>query len=371
MYRSCVSLWERIEQLTWDVASRDIMMTQFFSEAMAIQSREGIQRPIHGIMTGTSSKRKEPNARRAKKAAKKVAAKSSSESSPNLSHPPVYLSYTLRGYEDGQRFERTLTSLDRWAAQAADTLSVNLSTRPLPLLKSANDYDDELDTSCDSPLANHSAEPALLPDLSVTLRQKSSVFIGGQIWDTSFVLSCWFYARQALGKVDVGGLKICEVGAGIGLLSLTLGALDAHVTTTDLAEVVPILQGNLDLNPAISRSVVAHAVDWGDANAPPPPGYPFDLIVACDCIYSEVSSSDLALCLARLCSPKTVVYVVSEVRNESIQAAFAASIEPLFDVAFKNVQEEMWPFIPPELRSHQMRFYVLTPKKQSGEKHLV
>ncbi|KAI9221181.1 putative methyltransferase-domain-containing protein [Blastocladiella britannica] len=268
-----------------------------------------------------------------------------------LAPPPVYLQYTLRGYEDGQPFERTLAQLDRWAAQAAESLDVVISSIPYT--------DDD---------AQHEhGKKELAPPIRVTLRQSNSVFIGGQIWDTSFVLACWFYARVALGAIDIGGLHIAEVGAGIGLLSLALGALGAKVTATDLASVVPILQRNLDLNPAHAASVTAAALDWGDATAGAPPGSPFDLILACDCIYSEVSSSDLAVCLHRICAPGTVVWVVSEVRNESIQAAFAASIAPLFDIAFKDVDAEVLPLLPPELRSHSMRFYVLTRKDAPTE----
>ncbi|KAI9179794.1 hypothetical protein H9P43_005124, partial [Blastocladiella emersonii ATCC 22665] len=48
------------------------------------------------------------------------------------------------------------------------------------------------------------------------------------------------------------------------------------------------------------------SLNKGDTAAAPPPGYPYYLILVCDCIYSEVSSSDLATCLDRLCAPGTV-----------------------------------------------------------------
>ncbi|KNE54609.1 hypothetical protein AMAG_00574 [Allomyces macrogynus ATCC 38327] len=267
---------------------------------------------------------------------------------------PISLSYTLRGYEDGKPFERDLHALDRWATQAADSISVTISTT-----------------------TNQDA----LPPLTVHLKQRASVFIGGQLWNTAFILACWFYARHAHGIHDYGALRVCEVGAGIGLLALALAALDARVTATDLADVVPILDDNIARNPHLAIGaggvprITAAALDWGDKDAVVP-GYPFDLIVACDCIYSEVSAGDLVECLVRQCSPvtpggprpATIVWVVSEVRNESIQQAFLEQAREVFEIGYMDVDRDVSPYLPRELRTGlNVRWYVMKLKPGKDE----
>ncbi|KAJ3366942.1 hypothetical protein GGF32_000003 [Allomyces javanicus] len=277
---------------------------------------------------------------------------------------PISLSYTLCGYEDGKPFERELRALDRWATQAADSISVTISTTTA----ATNSNHDAVDTP-------------VFPPLTVHLQQRASVFIGGQLWNTAFLLACWFYARHAYGIHDYGALRVCEVGAGIGLLALALAALDARVTATDLADVVPILDENIARNPHLAIGaggvprIVAAALDWGDTSAVVP-GVPFDLVVACDCVYSEVSAGDLVECLVRLCSPveaggkppATTVWVVSEVRNESIQQAFLEQARDAFEIAYMDIARDVAPYLPKELRAGlNVRWYIMKLKPGKEE----
>ncbi|KNE56250.1 hypothetical protein AMAG_02084 [Allomyces macrogynus ATCC 38327] len=271
---------------------------------------------------------------------------------------PISLSFTLRGYEDGKPFERELHALDRWATQAADSISVTISTTSAP-----------------------HTDIKVFPPLTVHLKQRASVFIGGQLWNTAFILACWFYSRHAHGIHDYGALRVCEVGAGIGLLALALAALDARVTATDLADVVPILDDNVARNPHLAMGaggvprITAAALDWGDKDAVVP-GYPFDLVVACDCIYSEVSAGDLVECLVRLCSPveaggkapATTVWVVSEVRNESIQQAFLEQAREIFEIGYMDIVKDVAPYLPAELRAGlNVRWYIMKLKPGKEE----
>jgi tRNA1(Val) A37 N6-methylase TrmN6 len=44
------------------------------------------------------------------------------------------------------------------------------------------------------------------------------------------------------------GMRCIELGAGVGLVGLALAAMGAHVTITDVAKVLPLMQANLAAN---------------------------------------------------------------------------------------------------------------------------
>jgi len=53
-----------------------------------------------------------------------------------------------------------------------------------------------------------------------------------------------------LGKELKGHQRFIEVGAGLGLLSMAASMLGGRVVVTDVAEIVPFLQANVDANAA-------------------------------------------------------------------------------------------------------------------------
>jgi predicted nicotinamide N-methyase len=331
----------------------------------------------------------------------------------NLMH--AYLNYTLHGYEDGQPFERELSqTLDRWAAQSATIIDVTLSCLPIKSLSMIPS--PSCSEVCESPsqletwappkkkknrkqkkvLNGNAVDPAQeltlassnsnsFPEtIKLKLHQQAKIFIGGQIWDTSFILACWIMSQTKLNLVKWHGRQVCEVGAGIGFLSLVLSALGARVTATDMEEVIPILELNykenshVTLNASCMNDATAKenmrvlALDW---RFPDVSQFTesFDYIIACDCIYSEASTIDLVHCLVKLCetslthakahhsgrlnSGGPTVYVVSEMRNKEVQDVFLEAAQRTFTVTFKNIEQDIYPYLPESLQTSRIVFY--------------
>jgi hypothetical protein len=118
--------------------------------------------------------------------------------------------------------------------------------------------------------------------------------------------------------------RILELGAGTGLVSLTLGKLLEHAPLLEVSRVDIIatdyypsvlanLQSNVQSNFPISSiseqadSVIrmsTHSLDWSlfaGTCAPPPPFHePFDLVVGADIIYEVDHASWIKCCLEKL-----------------------------------------------------------------------
>ena len=69
-------------------------------------------------------------------------------------------SYTLRGWEDGEQFERRMKVLDRWAIQSADALTL------------------------------HFKPPSYLGDIDLT-QDPHSDHLGGYLWHCSIIM-CYY-----------------------------------------------------------------------------------------------------------------------------------------------------------------------------------
>ena len=97
----------------------------------------------------------------------------------------------------------------------------------------------------------------------------------GVVWASSRVLA------QYLLSFETEGLRILEVGCGIGLVSLMLHQRNADITATDRhPEVAPFLQINAELNGL--TAIPYHQCEWEDENDDL--GL-FDLILGSDLLY--------------------------------------------------------------------------------------
>ncbi|RPD52647.1 hypothetical protein L226DRAFT_460788 [Lentinus tigrinus ALCF2SS1-7] len=153
----------------------------------------------------------------------------------------------------------------------------------------------------------------------LTIREQTSFDLDKKVWDSGVGLSSWLVelassphgasgepasiaqARDALLSSD--GRRIIELGAGTGIISLTLGALrsarttqkDGYILTTDLGSALPLLQHNITTNANLFSTPSSHPtpleLDWDE---PLPEDVRsvdggFDAIVMADVTYNTAS----------------------------------------------------------------------------------
>ncbi|CBJ48314.1 conserved unknown protein [Ectocarpus siliculosus] len=187
--------------------------------------------------------------------------------------------------------------------------------------------------------------------------------LGTTIWDASVILVRYMERNpQLYSRRRLEGKRVLELGAGCGLAGMYFALQGAHVTFTDLIEVVPLLQRNVTMNlggqavedaagtttasdetrgrgkggksvaaapPARPKAKVLE-YDWGkplDGLSPP-----YDYIVACDCVYVERLVESLVWSMARCSGRGTTVLVASEKREEVTYAKFRARLSEDFAV---------------------------------------
>lgn len=118
--------------------------------------------------------------------------------------------------------------------------------------------------------------------------------IGGKIWDSTFVLIRYLYQNR---MELVSGKRILELGAGTGITSLAISRLQpAMVVCTDLEDVVPLINVNVELNAAWSPSLrnvlrnnyFVQPLSWGGELLPPTGCADVrncDVVIASDVVY--------------------------------------------------------------------------------------
>ncbi|EXJ87494.1 hypothetical protein A1O3_04454 [Capronia epimyces CBS 606.96] len=128
--------------------------------------------------------------------------------------------------------------------------------------------------------------------LSISLHEPSLTgdSLGLKTWTSSLLLS------QRLGQcrryIPQDCARVLELGAGTGLVGISAACLwNKHVLLTDLPEIVPNLQRNLEHNRSVITdnhgSVEARALDWADeTDTPGDEQEKFMVILAADPIYS-------------------------------------------------------------------------------------
>ncbi|OWR51144.1 methyltransferase protein 21D [Danaus plexippus plexippus] len=123
----------------------------------------------------------------------------------------------------------------------------------------------------------------------------------------------------------LSGLRVLELGSGLGVVGLTAATLGAQVTLTDLPEALPLLRLNLSENKSKIASMggyaIAESLVWGDKNSEIHK-QEFDMIVLADCVYYEDALLPLIetlQCLNHTLKQKPTIYLTQELRDSEIQ----------------------------------------------------
>ena len=142
---------------------------------------------------------------------------------------------------------------------------------------------------------------------------------GARLWGCSIGMARWLVEDASL---DMSGTRVLELGAGTGLVSLSLAAVGAQVVATDISP--PALRLITAASEEQGLSVSAHHFDVTDRAAPLPGT--FDLLVASDVLYTP----KLAEALARRCVEALecgAYVVVGEPGRPDALAAFFEALE--------------------------------------------
>ncbi|KAG6890524.1 hypothetical protein C0995_007724 [Termitomyces sp. Mi166 len=148
----------------------------------------------------------------------------------------------------------------------------------------------------------------------ISLDNKDYGSVGAQTWGGACVLTETILDDPvAFGLFDARELRILELGAGTGLVSLALGKLfkstgssipPRTIIATDYYQsVMENLASNIQRNFPDSYAVQARFLDWSSfptKAAEPPFDIPFDLILGADIIYEAQHAIWIKSCLARL-----------------------------------------------------------------------
>ncbi|EKM82033.1 hypothetical protein AGABI1DRAFT_70649 [Agaricus bisporus var. burnettii JB137-S8] len=128
---------------------------------------------------------------------------------------------------------------------------------------------------------------------------------------------------------------ILELGAGTGILSILLSPLCHQYTVTDIEELVPLIQKNVELNvpkgSGLSSNIQVLPLDWVALKNTPPArlaeeqtATPVDILLVVDCIYHPSLLPPLIETINYLTRPnkKTIVMVVVELRSDQVVREF-------------------------------------------------
>lgn len=298
--------------------------------------------------------------------------------------------------EDRQPVRGALTGLDRAQTQAADLVTVELSSAAVDAAEAAAAAADRA-----AGAAAAAAAPA-----TVVLKQNPAalrpggvggVRLGACAWDGAFVLAAYLDSQPA---GSFAGLRAVELGAGMALPGLVLARLGAAVYVTDkpasavFARVnagknrllaaapapAPLVRGQPHAAAAAGQqqqqvaapalgSVAVLGLDWEDEASAAAiaagitAGGPVDLVVGTDCIYPDPdgtvpSSTHLLATICSLGTPgRTRALLSFETRSDVLrQALLGAAADAPLPCTVRQLPPEV---LPQAYRAPHIELYEL------------
>ncbi|KAJ7698682.1 S-adenosyl-L-methionine-dependent methyltransferase [Mycena rosella] len=173
------------------------------------------------------------------------------------------------------------------------------------LLVLFSNRDDEEEYAVTRSFSFPSDGPSINIELNdAPLSNSDHTSVGLQSWGSAIILAERLCAAPAsFGLVAAPPLRVLELGAGTGLLSIAVAKLlpRATVLATDYhPAILANLTANLRTNfpaPAAPARVAACALDWA---CPAPLGAPFDVVLAADVVYHPDHARWIRDCVARV-----------------------------------------------------------------------
>uniref|UniRef100_A0A1A7XHI9 Protein N-lysine methyltransferase METTL21A n=2 Tax=Iconisemion striatum TaxID=60296 RepID=A0A1A7XHI9_9TELE len=159
--------------------------------------------------------------------------------------------------------------------------------------------------------------------------------VAAVVWDAAVVMCVYL----EMGKVELKGKRVIELGAGTGLVGIVAALLGGLVTITDREPALDFLSANVKANLAPdSKSVVVSELTWGEGLDHYPAGG-YDLVLGADIIYLEDTFQALMQTLEHLCSDTTVVLLACKIRYER-DTNFLSTLRRQFSVEEVHYDKE-------------------------------
>lgn len=145
--------------------------------------------------------------------------------------------------------------------------------------------------------------------------------IGGKLWDSSFILAKYLSEHPE----KVYQKRIVELGSGLGFMGLCCALFGAQsVVMTDLPQVIPLLQYNMDVNSRLhglnSSMISVKAHEWGT----PFESLRCDVVIMCDVVYDPDGYEPLLKSL-ELLDPSIEIIMGHRSRNPKEYLFFEAA----------------------------------------------
>lgn len=167
--------------------------------------------------------------------------------------------------------------------------------------------------------------------------------VGLQSWASSILLAERLCPNPDKFGLDGGeGLRVLELGAGTGLLSITLARIVASgqvhriprpfIVATDFhPDVLANLQRNVDTN-GDTQSILVRELDWSRPNVGVAPfDRPFDVILAADVVYEPPHASWIASCVTKLLArPAGVLWMIIALRSGGRHEGLSSTVVEAF-----------------------------------------
>ncbi|KAJ7067876.1 S-adenosyl-L-methionine-dependent methyltransferase [Mycena amicta] len=176
--------------------------------------------------------------------------------------------------------------------------------------------------------------PALHIELNdAALSRSDHTSVGLQSWGSAIVFAERLCSEPAsFDLVDNSPLRILELGAGTGLLSIAAAKLLplATVVATDYhPAILANLTANVRTNLLGARICVA-ALDWSDPSDAPPLDEAFDIVLAADVVYHPDHARWLRGCATRLLRSGGTFYLIVPVRTSGRHEGVDRTVDEVF-----------------------------------------
>ena len=190
-------------------------------------------------------------------------------------------------------------------------------------------------------------QPAEIELNDAPLVSEDHTSVGLQSWASSILLAerlCANPGKFSLDPTTRGrGLRVLELGAGTGLLSITVAKIQANgqvrasgppptIVATDFhPDVLANLQRNVDDN-ADAQGILVRKLDWSQPNSSTAPfDRPFDVILAADVVYEPSHASWIANCVAKLLArPAGVLWMIIALRSGGRHEGLSSTVGKAF-----------------------------------------